>query len=243
MFLLTPILRRLLYLAIFVGLLAVGAELVARKLVGDAVSHAVASRIGASAKVSFGSTPLVEQIVRGSLSDVSVHADDARIGGLGPLRIEGTLRDVHLRSLTGLQGAIGSLDVHAGASPAVVLGMLATRACAQSLPADVRAGLTAAPRVAIFPGRVDLLPPSGRAAEVQLRPYASGSDLRFEISAVELGGAPAPAAALLAARTGSRCERTLSDLPFGVSLVSARAVDGSLALSFAGRDASFSAIG
>src|SRR5471032_877992 len=114
MFLLLPILRRLLYIAIFVAILAVGAELLARKLIGADVSHAVAARIGVSPKVGFGSTPLVEQIARGSLDDVSVSAAGARIDGLGPLSLSGTLRDVHLRSLTSLQGAIGSLEIHAG---------------------------------------------------------------------------------------------------------------------------------
>jgi len=243
MFLLFPILRRLLYLAIFVALLAVAGEFLARKLIGDAVSHAVAARIGVSPKVGFGSTPLVVQIVRGSLDDVSVSATGARIDGLGPLSLSGTLRDVHLRSLTSLQGAIGSLEVHAAVGPGVVLGMLATAACARSLPAAVRSGLTDSPRAAIFPGRVDLLPPKGRAAEVQLRPYASAHSVRFAISAIDLGGTPAPAAALRAARAGTTCSRSLVNLPFGVALVSAQAGSGTLALSFAGRDASFSAIG
>ena len=243
MFLLFPILRRLLYLAIFLALLALGGEFVARKLIGDAVSHAVAARIGVSPKVGFGSTPLVVQIARGSLDDVSVSAAGARIDGLGPLSLSGTLRDVHLRSLTSLQGAIGSLEIHAGLPPTVVLGLLETPACVRSMAPAVRAGLTGSPRVAIFPGRVDLLPPSGRATEVRLAPSASGSSVRFTITAIELGGAPASPAALSAARSAASCSRELSNLPFGVVLRSAQALDGTLALSFAGHDASFSAIG
>jgi len=243
MFLLFPILRRLLHLAIFVAILAVGAELLARKLIGDAVTHAVAARIGVSPKVGFGSTPLVVQIAHGSLVDVTVSAHGARIDGLGPLALSGTLRNVHLRSLTGLQGAIGSLEVAAGVPPSVVLGLLATPACAQSLPAAVRSGLTSRPRVEIFPGRVYLLPPRGNEAEVRLRPYVAGSSLRFAISSIELGGAPAPSADLRAARTGASCTRRLSDLPFGIALVSAKAGSGALALAFSGRGASFSAIG
>ncbi len=243
MFLLLPIFRRLLYLAIFIAILAVGAELLARKLVADAVTHAVAARIGVSPKVGFGSTPLVVQIARGSLGAVRVRADGARIDGLGPLSLSGTLRDVHLRSLTGLQGAIGSLEVAAGLPPSVVLGLLATRACAQSLPAAVQAGLTSRPRVEIFPGRVDLLPPRGRAAEVRLRPYVGGSSLRFAISTIELRGAPAPAADVREARTRASCSRALSNLPFGIGLISAAARSGAVALAFSGRGASFSAIG
>ena len=131
----------------------------------------------------------------------------------------------------------------AGLSPAVVLGILATPACAQALPAAVRSGLTSHPRVAIFPGRVDLLPPSGRAAEVRLRPYVAGSALRFAVSGVELGGAPAPAADVRYAQSRANCSRELSNLPFGIALVSAKAGSGSLALAFSSRGASFSAIG
>jgi hypothetical protein len=243
MFLLFPILRRLLYLAIFLAILAVAGELLARKLVGDAVSHAIAARIGVSPKVGFGSTPLLLQIVHGSLDDVTLSASGARISGLGPLSLDGTLRDVHLRSLTSLQGAIGSLAVHAALPPTVVLGMLATPACERSLPAAVRAGLTGAPRVALFPGRVDLLPPRGRASEVRLRPYAAAGSVRFAISAIELAGVPVAPAQLRADSAAANCSRPLSNLPFGVALISARALEGTLALSFAGRDASFSAIG
>ncbi|HEY1777488.1 MAG TPA: DUF2993 domain-containing protein [Solirubrobacteraceae bacterium] len=243
MFLLFPIFRRLLYLAIFVAILAVAGELLARKLIGDAVSHAVAARIGVSPKVGFGSTPLVIQIIHGSLGDVTVKAADAHLDGLGPLALDGTLRDVHLRSLTSLQGAIGSLQVRAGVPPSTVRGMLATPACERSLPSSVQAGLSTAARVAIFPGRVDLLPPHGRAAEVRLRPYASNDAVRFAIIAIELGGAEVPPAQLRADSAGANCSRALSNLPFGVGLVSAQALDGTLELSFSGRDASFSAIG
>jgi len=243
MFLLFPILRRLIYLAIFLAILAVAGELLARKLVGDAVAHAVAARIGVSPKVGFGSTPLVVQIIHGSLDDVTLKAAGAHIDGLGPLSLDGTLRDVHLRSLTSLEGAIGSLRVSASVPPSVVLGMLATPACERSLPAAVQAGLTGTARVEIFPGRVDLLPPRGRAAEVRLRPYAAAGAVRFAILAIELGGVAVPPAQLRAERGGASCSRALSNLPFGVGLVSARALDSTLALSFSGRGASFSAIG
>jgi hypothetical protein len=187
--------------------------------------------------------PLVVQIARGSLGDVTLSAQGARIDGLGPLSLSGTMRDVHLRSLTGLQGAIGSLEVAAGLSPTVVLGILATAACAESLPAAVRSGLTSRPRVAIFPGRVDLLPPRGRAAEVRLRPYVAGSTLRFAIAGVDMHGAPAPAADVRGAQTRASCSRELSNLPFGIALISARATSGALELDFSGRGASFSALG
>src|ERR1700733_9614183 len=117
MFLLFPILRRLLFLAAFLAALAVGAELLARKLIGDAVTHAIEARIGVAPKVGFGSTPLVVQIARGSLEAVTVSAHGARIDGLPPLSLRGTLRDVHLSSLTSLEGAIGSLRVYAWLSP------------------------------------------------------------------------------------------------------------------------------
>ena len=241
--LLFPILRRLLMLAAFLAIPLVAGELVARKLIGDALAHAVSARIGVSPKIGFGSTPLLAQIVRGKLDAVSVSAAGARIDGLPPLTLSGTLRDVHLSAVTSLQGAIGSLSVEAKLPAAGVRELLATPACIDSLPHGLLATLTRNPRVVLFPGRIDLLPPHGRAAEVRLRPYASRTSIRFEISGLELAGVPVSATALAAARQGTSCSRALSDLPFGVSLVSASARAGALELGFAGRDASFSALG
>ncbi len=238
-----PILRRLLMLAAFLAVPLIAGELVARKLIGDAVAHAVSARIGVQPKIGFGSTPLLVQIVRGRLSAVSVSASGARIDGLPPLTLSGTLRDVHLSSLTGLQGAIGSLNILASLRAAGVRELLATPSCVDALPAAERALLTRNPRVKVFPGRIDLLPPRGRGAEVRLAPYASGSSVEFAITAVEVDGAPVSAAELGAARAGTHCSRSLSDLPFGVSLVSAHAGTGVLDLAFSGTDASFSALG
>ena len=241
--LLIPILRRLLLLAVFLAIPFVAAELVARKLIGDAVTHAVAARIGGSPKIGFGSTPLLLQLVHGSLNAVSVSASGARIDGLPPVELTGTLRDVHLRSLTGLEGAIGSLSVDVRLPASGVRDLLATPSCVGSLPANVLAALTPTPRVALFAGRIDLLPPRGRAAEVRLRPLAAGNSVRFTPIGLELAGVPSSAAQLDALRAQTRCSRTLSDLPFGISLSSAQADPGALELSFAGTGASFSAVG
>jgi LmeA-like phospholipid-binding len=245
MFLLSPILRPLLVLAAIVAALAVGAELLARKLIGDAVAHAVSARIGTSPKVAFGSTPLLVQIAHGRLDDVTVSARHARIGGVGGLALRGTLRDVHITSLLGLRGVIGSSRFTATASAASVRPLLDGRACARALPAAVLAGLGADPRIEIRPGRIELLPRRGRSAEVRMRPIAAGSTLRFEISTVELASATAgaPAAELTGTRAGSSCSRSFTNLPFGVSLVSAAARRGALELGFAGSGVSFSAIG
>jgi hypothetical protein len=237
-FLLFPILRRLLVAAALLAALAVGGELLARKLIADAVSHAVSSRIAASAQVSFGSTPLLMQIASGRLDAVAVSAQAAHIDGIGPLSLRGTLRDVRLRSLTSLEGGIGSLEVRASLKAAAVRPLLETPACVGSLPAPLRAALTASPRVALFPGRVDLLPPRGRAVEVRLHPYAAGHELRFAITAIEPALEP-----LAAVRAQAACVRALRDLPFGVALVSAGASRGALNLAFSGVGASFAALG
>ena len=227
----------------FLAIPIVAAELVARKLVADAVAHAVEARIGVAPKIGFGSTPLLLQIVNGRLNTVSVSARGARIGGLPPLNLSATLRDVHLRSLTSLEGAIGSLSVDALLPASGVRDLLATPACIDSLPASLVPALTRSPRVVIFPGRIDLLPPRGRAAEARLRPYAAGATVRFALTGLDLGGRAVSAGALSSARSAVRCSRTLGGLPFGVSLKSALAGAGTLELAFAGRGASFSALG
>jgi DUF2993 family protein len=203
----------------------------------------VAARIGVSPKVGFGPTPLLLQLAHGSLNAVNVSASGARIDGLPPVELTGTLRDVHLRSVTSLEGAIGSLRVDVRLPASGVRALLATPSCIGSLPANVLAALTRTPRVAVFPGRVDLLAPHGRATEVRLRPLAVGESVRFGLIGLELAGAPSSAAQLAAVRAQTHCSRTLTDLPFGISLVSARAGWGVLELAFAGSGASFSAVG
>jgi hypothetical protein len=242
MLLLFPILRRLLFTAAFLAIPVVAGELLARKLIGSAVTHAVQARIGVAPKLGFGSTPLLLQLVHGKLDAVSVSAAGARFDGLPPLSLSATLRDVHLRDLTSLQGAIGSLSVDAKLAPAGVRELLATPGCLDSLPPSLLAELTLRPRVILLPGRVDLLPPHGRRGEVRLRPYASGASVRFAIVGLELDGAPASPTQLDDARARTWCARALSKLPFGISLVSAGATAGALDLGFIGSGASFSAV-
>ena len=241
--LLIPILRRLLLLASFLAVPLIAAELIARKLIGDAVAHAVQARIGVAPKIGFGSTPLLLQIIHGRLSEVTVSAERAHIDGLPPLALTATLRDVHLRSVTGLEGAIGALRIEAQLPPDGVRDLLATPACVDPLPPAILAGLTRSPRVELFPGRIDLLAPRGRASEVRFRPYAAGSSVDFAVIGLEQAGAPVAATTLAAVRERTHCSRALDASPFGVSLVSARALAGALELSFAGSDASFSALG
>ncbi|HLW94585.1 MAG TPA: DUF2993 domain-containing protein [Solirubrobacteraceae bacterium] len=235
MFLLVPILRRLVMLAVVLAIPLVVAELLARHFIGAAVASAIGARIGTHAQVGFGSTPILVQIVGGRLDDVTVSASGARVGGLSPLRIEASLRDVHLQNLTALEGAIGALSVTAAAPPSVVRGMLASPSCLNAMSPALRAGLTSDPRVLLFPGRIDLLPRHGRGAEVRFVPRADGTAVRFEIAAALVGGG--------SVERPPSCERRLDGLPFGATLHSAQVRSGTLMLDFGGRNASFSALG
>jgi len=243
MFLLIGIARRLLVLVVVLAIPVVGGELLTRTLIGDAISSAVKSRIGVSPDVSLGSSPILLQLIHGRIDTATVHAKNARIGGLPPMTLSATLHDVHVSHLTSLQGAIGSLRVDAALGPAAVRDLLSTPACIASMPSDVRVALTATPRVLLFPGRIDLLPPAGRAAEVRLRPVAAGNAVLFRLSGVELGGAAASNATLARAQAQTSCSRSLAGLPFGISLVSATARTGALELAFTGANATFTALG
>ena len=243
MLLLTPILRRLLVMAVVLAIPLVACELIARKLIGDAVKSAVRARVGVASSVSFGSSPILLQLIHGRIDTVTVGATDARIQGLPPLRLNATLHDVHLANLTSLQGGIGSLTIDAHLSPGGVRLLLATPTCVEALPASLRRPLSAVPRVYVFPGRIDLLPPRGRSVEVRLAPLARAGSLVFVISAVDRRGVPASAATLALIRRRTQCSRSLPNLPFGVSLASATAATGALELAFTGTNASFSAIG
>jgi len=230
-------------MAAFLAIPVIAAEFVARKLISVAVANAVKSQIGVAPTIGFGSSPLLLQIAHGHLDAVTVSAKGARIGGLPPLSVSATLRDVHLRSITSLQGAIGSLTVTAAVPPAGVRDLLATPSCVESMPPGVLAALTRSPYVAIFPGRVDLLPPHGRAAEVRMRPWVAGDSVRFTITGLDLAGAPVSTAALAGARAQTFCHRSLGPLPFGISLRAASAATGALDLVFTGAGASFSPLG
>ena len=230
-------------LAVVLAIPVAIAEFAARKLIGDAVASAVRSRIGVTPKIGFGSRPLVVQLVGGKLDTVTVAASDARITGLPPVALSATLHDVHMTHLTSLQGAIGSISVRAALPPAGVASLLASASCVQSLPPSGLAALTRHPRVVLLPGRVDLLPPRGRAAELRFRPAVVGKSIEFALTAFVRSGVAVPTAELASAGTRARCSRALANLPFGIVLDSARARTGALDLSFSGANASFSAIG
>jgi hypothetical protein len=238
MFLLTRLLRRVLVLALVLAALLAACEFVARKLVGDAIASAVKARIGAAPHVGLGSAPIVLQLLHGHIDTATLSANGARIGGLPPISLTATLRDVHIAHLTSLQGAIGSLSIAARLGPGTVRDLLATRACLDDLPAAERAGLGSKPRVDIFPGRIDLLPASGRTTEARIVPGVAGDGITFTVTALEHSGAP-----LRLPVPAPTCSRALPDLPFGAMLRSATATSGVLNLTFAASDVTFSAIG
>jgi hypothetical protein len=179
------------------------------------------------------------QLIGGHIDDATVSANGARIAGLPPIDLTASLHDVHISHLTSLQGAIGSLAIDARLGPHDVRDLLATPSCLEALPLSVRAGLGTHPRVDVFPGRIDLLPASGRASEVRLVPGAGAADrVNFTVSGLERGGVaqslPLPV---------PTCSRLLPALPFGVSLRSATALRGALVLAFGASNVTFSAIG
>ena len=238
--LLIGLLRRLVVLAAILAIPVVAGEFVVRKLVGDAVATAVSARIGVPAHVSLGSGPVLLELARGRLNGVTVSAARARIAGLPPAALTATLNDVHLTHLTSLQGAIGSLRVDARVGAGGVRELLSGPSCTAALPADVRAALTATPRVLLFPGRIDLLPPTGRRAEIRLRPVARDGGLAFAVIAVERDGV---ASAVSAVSAPLLCARTLGSLPFGASVASVAATAGALDVRLRATGASFSALG
>jgi hypothetical protein len=240
MFLLTPILRRLVFLALLVALLAAAAEFATRKLLGAAVASAVSARIGSPVNVGFPRSPLLLGLVHARIDSVTVTARRVRVGGLGAGAVRATLRDVRVTSVLGLQGEIGSLTLLVRIGPAAVRRLLATRPCLGALTPALRASLTSSPRVLLFAGRIDLLPPHGRAAVLRMVPEVLGGSLRFVTRSVELAGRPLPAATVA---TASACTRTLTGLPFGAVLRSARAERGVMALTLDARNASLSAVG
>jgi LmeA-like phospholipid-binding len=237
------IVRRLLFLVLFLAVPLVAAEVVARKLLGHAVANAVSARIGGSPQVSFGTTPVLWQIIHGELNDVAVSDKHADLGGLPPMAVSASLHQIHITSVTSLDGAVGRISIHAGLPPRSVLAMLATPACIESLPASVVGGLTDQPRVLIFANHISVLPPSGRAAELRLSPAAIDGSIDFRLIGLIEDGENVSSASLDSVAASVTCTRSAADLPFNLRLVSARARPGVLRLGFSAGSASFSALG
>jgi hypothetical protein len=237
------IVRRLLFLALFLALPLVVGEIVVRKFLGSAVKSAIAARIGGSPQVSFGSTPVLWQLVHGHLDDVTVSETDARLGQLPPMTLAASFHDVHITSITGLHGAIGQIDLQTDLQPHSVLDLLATPACIESLPASVLEGLTGHPRLKIFRNHISVLPPSGRVAELRFAPAARANTIVFRLIGLVDSGATSSTATLDSVAAGVTCARTAENLPLNLRLVSARARPGKLLLGFSAPSASFSGIG
>jgi hypothetical protein len=236
-FLIAWIVRKLVVIALVIAIPAVAGEFIARKLVGDTVRNVVTARFGGSAKVGFGSTPLLWQLAHGQLDDVTVTEADASIGGLPPLSLTANFEDVRVTDLIGLRGAVQTIEAEASLGPAGVRDLLATGACAGGLPDGIGAALTAGPRVVIRRGHVFLLPPHGRSVELRLVPVAANGALLFDLVGVAEDGAGVSAATVSALGSHADCTRTIGGLPFNLRLTGARATDGILKLAFRGSGA------
>jgi hypothetical protein len=238
-FLIRFLVRRVLVLAVILAIPIVAGEFVARKLVGDAVKSAVAARFGGSPSVSFGSTPLLWQLVNGRLDDVTVTEEDASVGGLPPVSVSASFKDVTVTKLIGLHGIVNTIEVNAGLGPAGVRDLLGASACGAQLAAGLGAALTADPRVRLHAGYITLLPPHGRAVVVRLAPSVVSAELDFRVvSAFQDGAALSPSTVSSLGPTAG-CLRPLPNLPFNLVLVSATAVPGALELEMQGSRASF----
>ncbi len=231
MFLIFGIVRRLVVLAAVLAIPAVALELVARKVVGDAVASQVKTAFGGAPAVDFGSTPLLEQIAEGH---VNVTITDARaaVAGLPPAALSASFEDVHMTSLLGLHGAIGSVTATAGLGPHRVRALLASSGCITALPASALVALTDRPRVRLRTGRITLLPPHGRAVVVRVVPLESRSRLAFDVVSVTADGQAIAGA-------GGGCVAAVGALPFGLAFTGVSATNGMLELAFSGHGASF----
>jgi hypothetical protein len=241
MFLFFGIFRKLVYVVLVLAIPLIVGEFIARSLLGDAVNSAIVSRIGGKAQVGFGTTPVLLQLVNGHLGDVSVSESKAQIGGLPTLAFNATLDDVHLSSITHLEGGIGAITLTAHLDAHAVRDLLATPTCVGSLPPGVLDGLTEQPRVKIAPGHIALLPPHGSAVDLHLFPAVAGGAIIFHATSLSLDGKRAPAATLTAAAGAINCARTVQNLPFNLQLKSTSTTPGLLDVQFAATNASFSA--
>jgi hypothetical protein len=231
LFLLVMLLRRLVILAIVLAIPVVAGEFVARALVGAAVKSQVTAAFGGSPSVSFGSTPLLLQLVEGHVT-VDVTEPRATIPGLPPVALTADFNDIHLTNLIGLHGVIGGVQATARLGRDGTRDILAASGCVSSLPANIVGALGDRPRVRFHGGHVTLLPQHGHAVTVHVVPTAAAGKVDF--SAVSIDGDSATAA-----RSNSGCVSGVGGLPFGLSLTSASVAHSSLELAFSGQGARF----
>jgi len=236
MFLIRFVVRRLLVILAIAAIPLVAGELIARKLVGDAVKSAVAARFGGQPAVSFGSTPLLWQLVNGRLDDVTVTEAGADVGGLPPVSVTANFENVTVQKLIGLHGLVAAVAVTASLDRNGVRELLRASPCAGELPDGIGAALTAGPRVRLHAGAITLLPPRGRAVLVRLVPSAVDGELDLRLVRVVAHGASVAPGSLGPA---GGCLVPLHDLPFRLTLASAGAMPGALRLELRGSRAEF----
>ena len=121
--------------------------------------------------------------------------------------------------------------------------LLATPACIESMPSGRAGRAHRDPACPLFPGRVDLLPPSRARGRGAPAPQAAGDAVVFRLSGLERVGAPASSATLARAQARTSCSRSLPGLPFGISLPLRDRPHRRARLAFAGTNATFSALG
>ncbi len=241
MFLLVFIARRLVFVAIALAIPLVAGEFLARTLVSAAVKNAIVARIGGgTAQIGFGSTPVLLQLVHGNLNDVSVSEKHAHLGDLPSLSFNAKLTDVHLASVTHLEGAIGEITAQAHLDSHSVRDLLATPACVNSLAPYLLTVLSERPRVTISTGHITLLPPHGDAVALRLFPAAVGNTLYFHVTRLVVNGTRAATATLDSVAARVNCTRTLTNLPFGLVLQGVSAKPDTLELDLGASNASFS---
>jgi hypothetical protein len=231
--------RRLLVVVVILALPLVIGELLARKLIGDAVASTLAARFGGSPRVGFGSKPLLLELLDGHLDELTVSDARAHLGGLPPVALSASFRDVHVTSLTALRGATGPVTVRASLDATVVRDLLAVAGCTRSLPADVSEALGADPRILLLAGHVSLLPVDGDAAELRLVPVLFHDAVAFRVIGVLLAGAAVPVATLRSVAAGTDCVRPLGSLPFNLRLDGVTAAPGAVQLDLRAAGASF----
>jgi LmeA-like phospholipid-binding len=212
--------RRLALLALVLAIPLVIGELVARRLVGDAVASQLRSHFGGShASVGFGSTPLLLQLIDGHI-DANASIARVQIAKLPPAALQVSFDDVRLSSLLGLRGVAGSVLAHVSLGPDAVGRLLWNGGCAGELPPQLAADLANSPRIAIGRGRVKI---HGDGAGLDVVPTRVGRTIDFT-------SVSAPRVA---------CTISVGAAPYGLALAGTSASDGALVVTFRARGVRF----
>lgn len=196
------------------------AEATERHVITTRIASSVASHVSGPVHVSIGATPALVDVARREVGTATIRSDDASVCGLSDLRVEATAHGLRHGSTTSVQSTRATVTIRPGSFTAL----------AHSVAADLPVQTTIEPAsqsvaVALGPGEMVRF-----TEHVTLR----GDRLSFRPQAASVLGQALPASMRRSVYRRLSYDRTLSDLPAGMTPRTIAFADDGISLGLAG---------